>query len=254
MAETLMTVAVAGGTGFVGRQVTETLRRAGENPMVLARSTGFDLATGDGLDEALRGVSAVIDVTNVTTVRASRSIAFFETVTRNLLVAAERAGVPHFVALSIVGIDRAPLGYYAGKVRQEELVLSGPVPCSVLRSTQFYEFAEMILRQQPGPFTLVPKMLCQPIAAREVAGELVTLASGPPAGRVPDIAGPDQHTMPDLVRRLVHARGSRRVVLPVRLPGAAQRAALSGALLPDGPGPRGVVTFEQWLETDARVS
>ncbi|WP_327000741.1 3-beta hydroxysteroid dehydrogenase [Dactylosporangium sp. NBC_01737] len=247
-------VAVAGGTGFAGRRVTELIREAGGTPVVLARSTGFDLTGGDGLDEALRGVSTIIDVSNTVTFTAKKSIAFFETVTRNLLTAAARAGVAHFVALSIVGIDRVPLGYYAGKLRQEELVLSGPVPCSVLRATQFYEFADRTLLQQPGPFTLVPKMLCQPIAAREVAGALVELASGAPAGRVPDIAGPDQHTMPDMVRRLARARGARRLVIPFRVPGAAGKAALSGGLVPDQAGPRGVLSFEDWLQTDARAS
>jgi uncharacterized protein YbjT (DUF2867 family) len=254
MAENLMKMAVAGGTGFVGRRITEMIRQAGGSPVVLTRSTGFDLTTGNGLDEALEGVSAIIDVTNVTSTSAKKSIAFFETVTRNLLVAGERAGVAHFVALSIVGVGRVNFGYYAGKLRQEELVLSGPLPCSVMRATQFYEFAEMALQRQPGPFALVPKMLCQPIAAREVASALVDLASGAPAGRVPDIAGPDRHTVPDMVRRLVRARGGRRVVIPFRIPGAAGRAALSGGLLPDSPGPRGVVTFDQWLETDARAS
>lgn len=249
-----MKIAVAGGTGFVGRRITEMIRQAGGSPVVLARSTGFDLTTGNGLDEALEGVSAIIDVTNVASTSAKKSIAFFETVTRNLLVAGERAGVAHFMALSIVGVGRVKFGYYAGKVRQEELVLSGPLPCSVMRATQFYEFAEMALKRQPGPFALVPKMLCQPIAAREVASALVDLASGAPAGRVPDIAGPDRHTVSDMVRRLVRARGGRRVVIPFRIPGAAGRAALSGGLLPDGPGPRGVVTFDQWLETDARAS
>ena len=249
-----MRIAVAGGTGFVGRWVTEMIRQAGGSPVVLTRSAGFDLAMGDGPAEALRGVSTVIDVTNVTTTRAKKSITFFERVTGNLLAAGQRAGVTHFIALSIVGIDRVPLGYYAGKLRQEELVLSGPIPCTVLRATQFYEFADMVLRQQPGPVTLVPKMLCQPIAAREVASALVGLASAPPAGRVPDIAGPQQHTMSDVVRRLARARGRHRAVIGVRFPGAAGKAMLSGALVPDGPGPRGVVPLDQWLKTDARAS
>jgi uncharacterized protein YbjT (DUF2867 family) len=254
MAEKPMKIAVAGGTGFVGRQITEMIRQAGDSPVVLARSTGFDLTAGDALDEALHGVSTIIDVTNLTTTSAKKSTAFFETITRNLLAAGERAGVAHFVALSIVGVDRVRIGYYAGKVRQEELVLSGPIPCSLLRATQFYEFAEFTLRQQPGPFALVPKMLCQPIAAREVASALVGLASGAPAGRVPDMAGPDRHTMPDMVRRLLRVRKGHRAVIPFRFPGAAGKAMLTGGLLPDGPGPRGIVTFDQWLQTDARAS
>jgi uncharacterized protein YbjT (DUF2867 family) len=245
-----MTIAVAGGTGWVGRRVVEILRRAGDSPVVLARSTGCDLTRGEGLDKGLHGVSAVIDVTNLTTTSQKKSVAFFEAVTWNLLVAEERAGVTHHVALSIVGSDKVDLGYYMGKRRQEELVLSGPVPGSILRATQFYEFAARVL-EQPGPFVLVPKMLTQPVAAREVADALVRLAAGTPAGQVPDLAGPARHVMPDMVRRLVRARGGHRVVMPFRMPGAAGKALVNGGLLPAGPGPRGAVTFEQWLETDA---
>lgn len=249
-----MKIAVAGGTGSVGRWIVEILRRRGDEPVVLTRSTGFDLTVGKGLEGALRGVSTVIDVTNLAATRKKKSISFFEKVTRNLLVAGEGAGVAHFVALSIVGIDRVNLGYYAGKLRQEELVMSGPLPYTVLRATQFHEFAERILQQQSGPFALVPKMRSRPIAAREVAAALVELASGTPAGRVPDLAGPEELTMPEMVRRLVHAHGGHRVVVPFRLPGAAGRAAATGGLLPDDQGPQGTATFDQWLETDAQAS
>jgi uncharacterized protein YbjT (DUF2867 family) len=247
-----MKIAVAGGTGAIGRLVVEAVQRRDDTPIVLARSRGVDLTTGLGLDQAVRDVEVVIDVSSVNTFGAKKSVAFFEAATRNLLAAGERAGVTHHVALSIVGIDRVDVGYYQGKRRQEELVLSGPVPGSVLRATQFHEFAaQMIERGVPGPFVLVPKSLNQPIAAREVAEALIMMAMDAPVGLAPELAGPEQHRMADLVRRVLRAKGSHRVVVPVPLPGAAGRAVATGALLPAGPGPRGTQTFDEWLETDA---
>jgi uncharacterized protein YbjT (DUF2867 family) len=248
-----MKIAVAGGTGAVGRLVVEAVQRRDDTPIVLARSRGVDLTTGQGLDEVLRDVEVVIDVSGVNTIGAKKSIAFFEAATRNLLAAGQRAGVAHHVALSIVGVDRVEVGYYRGKRRQEELVLAGPVPGSVLRATQFHEFAaQMLERGALGPFVLVPKSLNQPIAAREVAEALISMAMDAPVGLAPELAGPEQHRMPDLVRRLLRAKGSRRAVIPVPLPGAVGKAVATGALLPSGPGPRGKQTFDEWLQTDAR--
>jgi uncharacterized protein YbjT (DUF2867 family) len=246
-----MKIAVAGGTGAIGRLVVEAVQRRDDTPIVLARSRGVDLTTGHGLDQVLRDVEVVIDVSSINTFGAKKSLAFFEAATRNLLTAGERAGVTHHVALSIVGVDRVEVGYYRGKRRQEELVLGGPVPGSVLRATQFHEFAaQMIERGASGPFVLVPKSLNQPIAAREVAEALIRLAMDAPVGLAPELAGPEQHRMPNLVRRLLRAKGSRRRVISLPLPGTVGKAVAGGALLPAGPGPRGKQTFDEWLETD----
>jgi uncharacterized protein YbjT (DUF2867 family) len=244
-----MRIAVAGGTGIVGRRVVEAVTVEGHESVVLARTRGVDLARGTGLDQALAGVDAVIDVANVTTMRAKTAVSWFETETNNLLAAAARGGVAHVVALSIVGIDRVDLGYYAGKRRQEELLLAAgaPVPTTVLRATQFHEFAGQVLARLRGPIALIPIMRSQPIAAREVAAALVNLATGPAVGRAPELAGPQPELVPDMVRRYLAAAGTKRPVLSVRMPGRAGKAAASGALLPTGPGPRGMQTFEQWL-------
>jgi uncharacterized protein YbjT (DUF2867 family) len=243
----IMKIAVAGGTGCVGSHVAEALWDGGDEPVVLSRSSGIDITTGAGLDEALRGLTAVIDVSNVSTLSRTASIRFFELGTRQLLAAGERAGVAHHVALSIVGIDRVDSGYYAGKRRQEELVLSGQLPASVLRATQFHEFAGQILDRGHGPVAMVPRMRTQPVAAREVAHALVALARSTPVGLAPELAGPEALELTDLARRLLEARGSHRVVVPIRVPGKAGAAMASGALLPTGPGPRGVQTFDEWL-------
>src|SRR4051812_1786654 len=118
-----MRVAVAGGTGLVGRHVVASLSAAGDSPVILARSTGVDITTGEGLDAALRDVDALIDVSNTPSMRRKQAVAFFEASTRQLLAAGERAGVRRHILLSIVGSDRVDLGYYAGKRRQEALAL-----------------------------------------------------------------------------------------------------------------------------------
>ena len=149
--------------------------------------------------------------------------------------------------LSIVGVDRVDTGYYAGKRAQEELVLAAALPTTVLRATQFHEFAGQVLAMVSGPVAPVPRMRVQPVAAREVAEHLVELALAAPQGRAPELAGPQVHELTDLARRVLRTRGSRRLVLPLRGPTAASRAVVGGALLPTGPGPRGRQTFDAWL-------
>ncbi len=208
-----MRIAVAGGTGVVGRHVVAAAAGAGHEPVVLARSVGVDVTTGRGLAAALDGAEAVIDVSNIATTRRRRSVAFFEAASEQLLTAGREVGVGHHVVLSIVGIDRVDFGYYEGKRRQEELVLAGPLPASVLRTTQFHEFAGQLMERSPGPVALVPRMRVQPIAAREVAAALVALAVGPAVGRAPELAGPEVHELVDLARRVARAAGQRRPVL-----------------------------------------
>ena len=242
----MKTIAIAGGTGMVGRRVVESVRRYGADPIVMARSTGVDLTTGAGLDKVLEGVDAVIDVTNIVTQNRRRATEFFETSTRHLLKAEECHGIKHHVLLSIIGIDRVGLGYYQAKLAQEDLVRQGPVPWTILRATQFHEFAAQMLGDRP--VAVIPSMLSQPVAAQDVADELVRLATAPAAGMAPELAGPQEERIPDMARRLASARDRRPLVIAVPLPGSTGRGMRTGALLPTGPGPRGTQTFEEWLQ------
>lgn len=243
-----MRVAVAGGTGLIGRHVVSLVEQAGHEPVVLTRSRGVDITTGAGLSAALAGTEVVIDVSNVATLSKKRSVRFFTTGTTRLLEAGTRAGMRHHLALSIVGVDRVGWGYYAGKLSQEELIRNGDLPWTVLRATQFHEFAEQLLARSPGPVVVVPRLRVQPVAAREVAARLVELALGPAVGRAPDMAGPQERELVELVRQVVRARGRRRLVVPVPVPGAAAR----GGLLPAGQDDytRGRQSFEDWLRSD----
>jgi uncharacterized protein YbjT (DUF2867 family) len=238
-------IAVAGGTGCIGRMVVAAARDAGHETVVLARSAGVDLVSGRGVAEALRGVDVVVDVTNINSTRRAKATAFFEAETRTLI----DARVPHLVALSIVGIDRVGIGYYQAKLRQEELLRESGVPSTVLRASQFFEFASQMTGLFAGPFVPAPRMLCQPVAAREVAAELVRIAGGPPQGRATDIAGPEQLWMNDMIRQLLKAQHRRQLAVPIRLPGRAGRAQANGGLLPRGEVTVGRIRYAEWLSS-----
>jgi uncharacterized protein YbjT (DUF2867 family) len=245
-----MKVAVAGGTGVVGRLTVEALRSGGDEPVVLARSTGVELVSGRGLAHALAGTEAVIDVSNIASTRGSVVTEFFEAASRNLTRAATEAGVRHIVALSIIGVDRVPFGYYRGKLHQEQVLAAeatgSPVTVSILRAAQFHEFPGQYLARSSGRFAVVPKWRTQPVAAREVATALAALATGAPVA-TSELAGPREENMADLMRQLLAARGERRRIIEVRVPGAAGRAMATGGGLP-GPGVTlGTRTFAEWL-------
>lgn len=247
-----MRVAVAGATGLVGRLVVEELALRGVEVGRLARTTGVDLVSGRGLDDSFRGADAVIDVSNVTTTRRSVALDFFTRATTNLLAAGCRVGVGSAVTLSIVGADTVDFGYYLGKRRQEELLAAGPLPWTLLRATQFHEFAGQLLDRVHGPVVPVPVMASQPVAASEVAVRLVDLVLAGPGGIVAPIAGPEPMAVADMARHVVRARGGRRLVVPLRIPGAAGRGFAGGDLIPAGEHVTGAITFADYLDSQRR--
>lgn len=240
-------IAVAGGTGVVGSRVVARGRERGHEMVVLSRSAGTDLMTGVGFAEALAGVDAVIDCLGIETLREKPATDFFTTTSRHLLDAGESAGVRHHVTLSIVGVDEVPSGYYRAKVAQERTVVDSGRPWTVLRATQFHEFAgQMARRASFGPIAAIPRMLSAPVAAAEVADTLLDLALGAPRRAVVELGGPERLQMVDMVRRWLAATGTRRLVVPIPMPGAAKEAR-SGALCPDAPERVGSQTFTDWL-------
>ena len=244
-----MRIAVAGGTGVVGSHVVDALRAEGNDAVVLSRRTGVDLTAGAGLDAALDGVDAVIDTANVTTVSAGVATRFFEAATGNLVAAAARARVAHVVLLSIVGIDRIPHDYLAGKLAQERVVETGTVPWTILRATQFHEFAGQVFdRAKVGPLHVAPRGRVQPVAAREVGAHLAALAAGAPQGRAADLAGPREERLDDMVKAYARRTGHGGWIPSVSLPGGQMKGMRAGLGLP-GPGAvLGTETFAQWLD------
>ncbi len=242
-------VVVAGGTGLTGRAVVRALERRGLTPVVLARATGADLTTGAGVDAALAGADAVIDVLSTPGTDGTEVGEFFARTTGVLTGAGARAGVGVHVALSIVGIDRAEgSGHHAGKRRQEEAVAAGPVPWTVLRATQFHDFAAQVVgwvaRDGVAP---VPPVPLQPVDLGDVAEALVDAALAPAAGLLPDLAGPEVLGLDDMARRLVAARGDAVEVVTSWDAGLFPRGDDPSARLP-GPGATiAAGTFAGWL-------
>ena len=236
---------VTGGTGTLGSHAVPLLRAAGYDLRILSRSgrqdtegveyvTG-DLLAGDGLDEALAGVETVLHMAG-----AQKGD---DTATRNLALAAARAGVRHIVCISVIGADKVPVGWLRMKAAAEQAVVESGVPYTILRAAQFHDLTLKAVRAM-AKLPVVPNpggLRFQPVDARDVAARLVELVAGPPSGSVPDIAGPEVLAMGDLVRSYVKAAGKHRVLMPVRIPGKAGKAyragdnlALDGALVAPG--------------------
>lgn len=240
---------VTGGTGSLGGLVAGGLRDAGHDVRVLSRSgrpgtVRGDLLTGEGLDEAVVGIDTVSHcASNPRDPRRTDAEG-----TERLLRAAERSGVSHFVYVSIVGVDRNPFPYYRAKLEVESMVERSPVPWTLLRATQFHEFVLMQIRLLDRlPVLLVPRgFLLQPIDVGEVAGRLTELALTEPAGRVPDIGGPEVGTFAGFARAYREALGRRKRLLEVPVPGKTARAFRDGAQVT--PEHRyGEVTWEEFL-------
>jgi uncharacterized protein YbjT (DUF2867 family) len=234
---------VTGGTGTLGSLVVQKLRAAGVATRVLSRHAGPDLTVGDlasgvGVDAALAGVSTVIHCATGKNDEKQGA---------NLIAAARRAGVSHLVYISIVGVDRHPFVYYRTKYAVGRLVEGSGLPFTILRATQFHNLVVGILSaQRPSPFVLVPDVPIQPVEVSEVAERLVELSLAGPAGRVPDLGGPQIRRLRDLAALWRTAAGRRPVLLPLVLPGKAFRAFSAGLhLAPEHAD--GTVTFEQFL-------
>lgn len=248
-----MRVAIAGATGQLGQHVVNAARAAGHTTVGISRASGVDLMTGAGLADALFGADAVIDVSSTSSTKSQDSVEFFSTVTRTLLEAERKAGVPHHVAISIIGASEVNASYYAGKKVQEDLVTKEKHGgWSLLRTTQFHGFVRQIIAAgKMGPLQLVPTMRSQPVAAAEVAAELVSIAAKGPTGLAPDLAGPQEENMAELVRKYLTAtdeNGRSRRVLQVPSPGVLGSSMRKGILLPGQSTRRGTQTYEEWLE------
>jgi uncharacterized protein YbjT (DUF2867 family) len=253
MKEIIMKIVVIGGTGLIGSKLVNKLREQGHEAVAAAPNTGVNTITGEGLAEALKGASVVVDVSNSPDWEDAAVLKFFETSTRNLLTYEAAASVQHHVALSVVATDRlAESGYFRAKIAQEKLIKESSIPYSIVHATQFFEFLKGLADiSMVGDKVHLPRVLFQPMAAEDVASGVANVAVDRPANGVVEIAGPEQFRVDELVRRrLASLRDQREVI-------ADPNATYDGAkvsertLLPGNNARLGKTRYETWLTRSA---
>lgn len=248
-----MRIAVVGATGRVGAAAVETLQAGGHETVPISRRAGVDAYTGEGLEQALAGVDAVIDASNNSSQDEDEVVDFFGTTTAKLLKAEAANGVRHHVLLSIVGIDHdQDVPHYAGKREQERLVGEGPVPWTIVRATQFHDLAAMAAEwaEQDGVATIAP-LLVQPIAIEDVGRILAEIAVQPANNERVEIAGPQTQDFVDMARRTFAVRGKDIALVPTWR--GKFGTDMAGEVLLPGEGARlGPTTFDDWLAAGAK--
>jgi uncharacterized protein YbjT (DUF2867 family) len=242
-------VVVIGGTGLIGSKLVAKLGEHGHEAVPAAPNTGVNTLTGEGLAEVLDGAAVVVDVSNSPSFADDAVMEFFRTSTTNLLEYSAKAGVGHYVALSVVGTDRlAQSGYFRAKIEQEKLIRKADRPYSIVHATQFFEFVRGIadLSTVDGK-VLLPPALFQPMASDDVAAGVGRVAVGEPLNGIREIGGPEQFRLDELVRKALAARNDPREVV------TDEKARYSGALIGERtllPGPDaqlGEITLGTWL-------
>jgi len=244
-----MKIVVIGGTGLIGSKLVTKLRERGHEAVAASPNSGVNTITGEGLAQALKGASVVVDVSNSPSFEDAAVLAFFETSTRNLLAAEAEAGVGHHVALSVVGTERlAESGYFRAKIAQEKLIKGSPIPYSIVHATQFFEFVKSIAAAATDGNTVrLAPVLIQPMAADDVAGAVGEITVGKPLNGTVEVAGPVQFRLDELIRQGLSEQNDPRKVV------ADPEARYFGAklaertLVPDDNARLGETRFEDWL-------
>jgi uncharacterized protein YbjT (DUF2867 family) len=244
-----MKIVVIGGSGLIGTKLVKNLRQQGHEVVAASPSSGVNAVTGVGLTRALAGAQVVVDVANSPSFEDRAALQFFEAAGRNLLAAEAVAGVGHHVALSVVGTDRLlASGYFRAKLAQENLIKASPIPYTIVRATQFFEFVGAIAQSATeGQTVRLPPALMQPIVSDDVAAGLAEVAIQPPLNRTIELAGPEPIRLDELVRRFLTANRDPRTVT------TDARAAYFGTPVDDrsltpGAHPRlGPTRFADWL-------
>jgi uncharacterized protein YbjT (DUF2867 family) len=243
-------VLVTGGTGTLGKHLVRRLKDGGHQTRILSRQARpdvvqGDLTTGAGLDAAVDGVDVIAHCASSPFRRTQQTDV--EGTRRLVEAAARRPGSPpHLVYVSIVGVDRIPFAYYKAKYATEQVVTSSDLPWTILRGTQFHELLAYSFSRMKGALFAMRGVRFQLLAADECAARMATLVGGAPTGRIDDMGGPEERGMADLARAYKKARGWRRPVIEVPVPGKAAAAFKAGANL-CADHADGIETWEQWL-------
>jgi len=245
-----MKIIVIGGSGLIGSRLVKKFGEQGHEAIAASPKSGVNTLTGEGLAEALKGASVVVDVSNSPSWEDAAVMKFFETSTRNLLAYEAAAGVGHHVALSVVGSERLlESGYFRAKIAQEKLIKESSIPYSIIRATQFFEFVQGIADfSTDGNKVRLPPALIQPMAADDVASAVGRIAMGAPVNGTVEVGGPEQFRLDELVRRGLAARKDPREVV------ADPHARYYGVelsestLLPGDDAQLGQTRFADWLK------
>jgi uncharacterized protein YbjT (DUF2867 family) len=244
-----MKVVVIGGTGLIGSKLVKKLRDLGHEAVAASPNTGVNSVTGEGLADALKGASVVVDVTNSPSWEDAAVLKFFETSTRNLLASEAAAGVRHHVALSVVGTERLlQSGFFRAKLAQENLIKASSIPYTIIRATQFFEFVKPIADfSTVGNQVRLPPALFQPMAADDVASAVARIATNSPVKGTVEIGGPEQFRLNELARRHLAALRDPREVISDPHAGYYGIPVSERALLPDKGARLGETRFDDWL-------
>ena len=245
-----MKIVVIGGTGLIGSKLVKKLREHGHEAVAASPNSGVNSVTGEGLADALKGASVVVDVTNSPSWEDAAVLKFFETSTRNLLAGEAAAGVGHHVALSVVGTERLlESGFFRAKLAQENLIKASSIPYSIVRATQFFEFVKQIADSSTvGNQVRLPPALFQPMAADDVASAVARIAISSPVNGTVEIAGPEQFRLDQLARMDLAARRDPREVISDPDARYVGVAVSERALVPGANAQLGESHFEDWLK------
>jgi uncharacterized protein YbjT (DUF2867 family) len=176
---------------------------------------------------------------------------FFEKSGKNLAAEESAAGVKHHVALSVVGTERLLVsGYFRAKMAQEKIIQSSPIPYTIVRATQFFEFVGAIAQSgTDGQTVRLPSAMMQPIVSDDVAAALADVALAAPLNRTIELAGPDPIRMDELVRRFLRASHDSRQVTTDERVGYFGTPVDDQSLTPGDQARLGPTHFDAWLAT-----
>jgi uncharacterized protein YbjT (DUF2867 family) len=243
-----MKIVVVGGTGLIGSKLVIKLRDHGQEVVAASPTSGVNSLTGEGLADALKGASVVVDVTNSPSWEDAAVLSFFETSTRNLLDYEAAAGVRHHVALSVVGTERLlESGFFRAKLAQENLIKASSISYSIVRATQFFEFIDKTLSETADENTVrLPATLVQPMASADVAQAVADVSVSTPLQGIRNIAGPEVFALDELGRITLAAHGDHRTVVTDNSAGTFAAASGDALIAKDG-AVIAKTDYRQWL-------
>lgn len=247
---------IIGGTGLIGTKVAQELWDAGHTVVVASSSNGINAITGEGLEHAFNQIDVVIDLINSATFEEEAVVNFFRTASRNLVQAGAKAGVKHYVVLSIVGTDiMQNIGYMKAKKVQEDTIKNSGIPYTIVRSTQFHEFVPTLTNIATQRKEInISTLDFQPIAAENVASLITRFALEIPLNETFDIAGPERKGMDQFVEDFVHTRKEQLTIVPNDNRMYVTAAIPQSALVPEGEVYTGDISFKVWLQNNSIVS